>query len=162
MFLLSSVVFQFKFQLMKFEFSSQKNKGSDSFKQQNIIYNYLSFVKDFANMWYSKFLNNPFDQALKLHYYSSFSSSFFPSLPANLGCANTSFKVSYLFCQKWEKSFNIQGGQHGNQIGAKFWELVSTEHTLHFKRCGRVLGVANCGRLVSRANFDGLEARDHG
>ena len=28
--------------------------------------------------------------------------------------------------------------------------------------CGRALGVANCGRLVSRANFDGLGARDHG
>ena len=43
---------------------------------------------------------------------------------------------------------HIQGGQCGNQIGAKFWEVISDEH-----------GIDPTGtyRELDRCLFDGLE-----
>ena len=70
---------------------------------------------------------------------------FFPSLSVNLEARTLHSKCHTRSAKRWEESFIIQGGQHGNQIGAKFWELVSTEHTLHFKR--RVWTCARCSKL---------------
>ena len=64
---------------------------------------------------------------------------------------------------------HIQGGQCGNQIGAKFWEVVCTEHGIDptGKYCGETdiqlervnvyYNEASCGRYVPRAVLMDLE-----
>ncbi|GER30365.1 tubulin beta chain [Striga asiatica] len=64
---------------------------------------------------------------------------------------------------------HIQGGQCGNQIGAKFWEVVCTEHgidstgryngdsDLQLERVNVYYNEASCGRFVPRAVLMDLE-----
>ncbi|KAH7550293.1 hypothetical protein JRO89_XS13G0166300 [Xanthoceras sorbifolium] len=64
---------------------------------------------------------------------------------------------------------HIQGGQCGNQIGAKFWEVVCTEHgidstgryqgtnELQLERVNVYYNEASCGRFVPRAVLMDLE-----
>lgn len=64
---------------------------------------------------------------------------------------------------------HIQGGQCGNQIGAKFWEVVCTEHgidstgryggdsDLQLERINVYYNEASCGRFVPRAVLMDLE-----
>ena len=64
---------------------------------------------------------------------------------------------------------HIQGGQCGNQIGAKFWEVVCTEHgidstgkyngdsDLQLERINVYYNEASCGRYVPRAVLMDLE-----
>ncbi|KAH0922374.1 hypothetical protein HID58_022392 [Brassica napus] len=61
---------------------------------------------------------------------------------------------------------HIQGGQCGNQIGAKFWEVVCAEHgidptgrytgdsDLQLERINVYYNEASCGRFVPRAEED--------
>lgn len=70
---------------------------------------------------------------------------------------------------------HIQGGQCGNQIGAKFWEVVCVEHgidstgryngdnDLQLERVNVYYNEASCGRFVPRAVLmDLFGARYHG
>ena len=64
---------------------------------------------------------------------------------------------------------HIQGGQCGNQIGAKFWEVVCAEHgidstgryhgdsALQLERVNVYYNEASCGRFVPRAVLMDLE-----
>lgn len=64
---------------------------------------------------------------------------------------------------------HIQGGQCGNQIGAKFWEVVCAEHgidstgryqgnnELQLERVNVYYNEASCGRFVPRAVLMDLE-----
>lgn len=64
---------------------------------------------------------------------------------------------------------HIQGGQCGNQIGAKFWEVVCAEHgidstgryhgdsDLQLERVNVYYNEASCGRFVPRAVLMDLE-----
>ncbi|KAK7848503.1 tubulin beta-3 chain [Quercus suber] len=64
---------------------------------------------------------------------------------------------------------HIQGGQCGNQIGAKFWEVVCAEHgidptgkyqgdsDLQLERINVYYNEASCGRYVPRAVLMDLE-----
>ncbi|KAK8596263.1 hypothetical protein V6N12_064763 [Hibiscus sabdariffa] len=64
---------------------------------------------------------------------------------------------------------HIQGGQCGNQIGAKFWEVVCAEHgidptgryqgdqDLQLERINVYYNEASCGRFVPRAVLMDLE-----
>uniref|UniRef100_F6H6P0 Tubulin beta chain n=1 Tax=Vitis vinifera TaxID=29760 RepID=F6H6P0_VITVI len=64
---------------------------------------------------------------------------------------------------------HVQGGQCGNQIGAKFWEVVCAEHDidstgryqgdteLQLERVNVYYNEASCGRLVPRAVLMDLE-----
>lgn len=64
---------------------------------------------------------------------------------------------------------HIQGGQCGNQIGAKFWEVVCAEHgidstgrfhgesSLQLERVNVYYNEASCGRYVPRAVLMDLE-----
>ncbi|XWS42264.1 hypothetical protein CRYUN_Cryun17cG0153000 [Craigia yunnanensis] len=64
---------------------------------------------------------------------------------------------------------HIQGGQCGNQIGAKFWEVVCTEHSidstgryqgdseLQLKHINVYYNEASCGRFVPHAVLMDLE-----
>ncbi|CAI9288896.1 unnamed protein product [Lactuca saligna] len=64
---------------------------------------------------------------------------------------------------------HIQGGQCGNQIGAKFWEVVCAEHgidstgrysgdqDLQLERVNVYYNEASCGRFVPRAILMDLE-----
>ena len=64
---------------------------------------------------------------------------------------------------------HIQGGQCGNQIGAKFWEVVCAEHgidatgkytgdsNLQLERVNVYYNEASCGRFVPRAVLMDLE-----
>ena len=64
---------------------------------------------------------------------------------------------------------HIQGGQCGNQIGAKFWEVVCAEHgidsigkyngtsDLQLDRINVYYNEASCGRFVPRAVLMDLE-----
>ncbi|KAK1394724.1 Tubulin domain-containing protein [Heracleum sosnowskyi] len=64
---------------------------------------------------------------------------------------------------------HIQGGQCGNQIGAKFWEVVCAEHgidstgrysgdsELQLERINVYYNEASCGRFVPRAVLMDLE-----
>lgn len=64
---------------------------------------------------------------------------------------------------------HIQGGQCGNQIGAKFWEVVCTEHgidptgtyqgttDIQLERVNVYYNEASCGRFVPRVVLMDLE-----
>ena len=64
---------------------------------------------------------------------------------------------------------HVQGGQCGNQIGAKFWEVVCTEHgidptgsyhgdaDIQLERVNVYYNEASCGRYVPRAVLMDLE-----
>ncbi|PPR91930.1 hypothetical protein GOBAR_AA28755 [Gossypium barbadense] len=70
---------------------------------------------------------------------------------------------------KMREILHIQGGQCGNQIGAKFWEVVCTEHgidptgryqgdlDLQLERINVYYNEASCGRFVPRAVLMDLE-----
>merc|ERR1719162_1868013 len=69
---------------------------------------------------------------------------------------------------------HIQGGQCGNQIGAKFWEVISDEHgidptgtyhgdsDLQLERINVYFNEATSGRYVPRAILMDLELWKHG
>ncbi|CAL9084731.1 unnamed protein product, partial [Musa textilis] len=70
---------------------------------------------------------------------------------------------------KMREILHIQGGQCGNQIGAKFWEVVCAEHgidatgryggdnDLQLERVNVYYNEASCGRFVPRAVLMDLE-----
>ena len=70
---------------------------------------------------------------------------------------------------KMREILHIQGGQCGNQIGAKFWEVVCDEHgidptgryvgtsDLQLERVNVYYNEASCGRFVPRAVLMDLE-----
>ncbi|PKA52485.1 Tubulin beta-1 chain [Apostasia shenzhenica] len=71
--------------------------------------------------------------------------------------------------EKMREILHIQGGQCGNQIGAKFWEVVCAEHgidatgryqgdtDLQLERINVYYNEASCGRFVPRAVLMDLE-----
>ncbi|KAG0484435.1 hypothetical protein HPP92_008317 [Vanilla planifolia] len=74
-----------------------------------------------------------------------------------------------LACIVMREILHIQGGQCGNQIGAKFWEVVCLEHgidstgryngdlDLQLERVNVYYNEASCGRFVPRAVLMDLE-----
>ncbi|CBI22728.3 unnamed protein product, partial [Vitis vinifera] len=68
---------------------------------------------------------------------------------------------------------HVQGGQCGNQIGAKFWEVVCAEHgidstgryqgdtELQLERVNVYYNEACCGRFVPRAVLMDLDSKSH-
>ncbi|CAL5434073.1 unnamed protein product [Camellia sinensis] len=70
---------------------------------------------------------------------------------------------------KMREILHVQGGQCGNQIGAKFWEVVCEEHgidptgrytgtsDLQLERVNVYYNEASCGRFVPRAVLVDLE-----
>ncbi|KAL9443884.1 hypothetical protein AB3S75_017125 [Citrus x aurantiifolia] len=52
---------------------------------------------------------------------------------------------------------HIQGGQCGNQIGSKFWEVVCDEQDLQLERVNVYYNEASNGRSVPRAVLMDLE-----
>lgn len=78
--------------------------------------------------------------------------------------------VLLLYCRlKMREILHIQGGQCGNQIGSKFWEVVCAEHgidptgkysgssDLQLERVNVYYNEASCGRFVPRAVLMDLE-----
>jgi tubulin beta len=71
--------------------------------------------------------------------------------------------------RKMREILHIQGGQCGNQIGSKFWEVVCDEHgidptgryvgtsDLQLERANVYYNEASCGRYVPRAVLMDLE-----
>ncbi|RWW71822.1 hypothetical protein BHE74_00020408 [Ensete ventricosum] len=71
--------------------------------------------------------------------------------------------------KKMREILHVQGGQCGNQIGAKFWEVVCAEHgidatgrycgdsELQLERVNVYYNEASCGRFVPRAVLMDLE-----
>jgi tubulin beta len=69
---------------------------------------------------------------------------------------------------------HVQGGQCGNQIGAKFWEVISDEHgidptgtyhgdsDLQLERINVYFNEATGGRYVPRAILMDLRTRNYG
>ena len=57
-------------------------------------------------------------------------SAVLPPTPASqlAGSGVESVVVLYFSTFKMREIVHIQGGQCGNQIGAKFWEVISDEH----------------------------------
>ena len=47
----------------------------------------------------------------------------------------TGSKFSQLHAPTMREIVHIQGGQCGNQIGAKFWEVISDEHGARLALC---------------------------
>ncbi|KAF3943157.1 hypothetical protein CMV_030250, partial [Castanea mollissima] len=79
-----------------------------------------------------------------------------------LGCANTSSECHTRSAKNernrsTSKEVNMGTKSVPNSGNCFPPSILSTSSG----ECGLVLGVANCGRLVSRANFDGLGAQDH-
>ncbi|KAJ8449763.1 hypothetical protein Cgig2_001419 [Carnegiea gigantea] len=74
-----------------------------------------------------------------------------------------------LHFRKMREILHIQGGQCGNQIGSKFWEVVCDEHgidptgryvgtsDLQLERVNVYYNEASCGRFVPRAVLMDLE-----
>ncbi|KAF6155359.1 hypothetical protein GIB67_019885 [Kingdonia uniflora] len=80
------------------------------------------------------------------------------------------FDESFMrFSAKMREILHIQGGQCGNQIGSKFWEVVCDEHgidpsgryvgtsDLQLERVNVYYNEASCGRFVPRAVLMDLE-----
>ena len=77
--------------------------------------------------------------------------------------------MSLRFSSKMRELVHIQGGQCGNQIGAKFWEVISDEHgidptgtyhgdsDLQLERINVYYNEATGGRYVPRAILMDLE-----
>ncbi|KAH1084244.1 hypothetical protein J1N35_024005 [Gossypium stocksii] len=71
--------------------------------------------------------------------------------------------------EKMREILHVQGGQCGNQIGSKFWEVVCDEHgidptgryigssDLQLERVNVYYNEASCGRFVPRAVLMDLE-----
>lgn len=77
--------------------------------------------------------------------------------------------ILFLNSGKMREILHVQGGQCGNQIGSKFWEVVCDEHgidptgryigtsDLQLERVNVYYNEASCGRFVPRAVLMDLE-----
>ena len=82
---------------------------------------------------------------------------------------NSFMRLSSFSRVKMREILHIQGGQCGNQIGAKFWEVVCDEHgidptgryvgtsDMQLERVNVYYNEASCGRFVPRAVLMDLE-----
>ncbi|KAF5476196.1 hypothetical protein F2P56_007929, partial [Juglans regia] len=93
-----------------------------------------------------------------------------PTLSSSLALFFSLFRFLLSRLQaKMREILHIQGGQCGNQIGAKFWEVVCAEHgidptgryqgdsELQLERINVYYNEASCGRYVPRAVLMDLE-----